>query len=76
MKDSRIRSIAKALTWRLIATSTTMSLVYIGTGDLELVAHIGIADVVVKLMFYFGHERIWGRVHWGLFGVEPRLSSK
>lgn len=64
MKDSRIRSIVKALTWRVIATGTTMSLVYIGTGDIELMAHIGIADVVIKLFFYFIHERAWGRIAW------------
>lgn len=64
MKDSRIRSITKALTWRVIATCTTMTLVYVGTGDLELMAHIGIADVVIKLFFYFIHERAWGRISW------------
>jgi len=41
-----------------------MSLVYIGTGDIELMAHIGIADVLIKLLFYFVHERAWGRVSW------------
>lgn len=65
MKDSRIRSVVKALTWRFIATATTMSLVYIGTGDIELMAHVGIADVIIKLFFYFVHERAWGRIPWG-----------
>lgn len=64
MKDSRIRSIVKALTWRVIATGTTMSLVYIGTGDVELMAHIGAADVVLKLFFYYAHERTWGHIAW------------
>jgi uncharacterized membrane protein len=64
MKDSRIRSVIKALTWRVIATSTTMSLVYLGTGDIELMAHIGLADVFIKLFFYFVHERAWGRIKW------------
>lgn len=65
MKDSRIRSIIKALTWRAIATGTTMTLVYIGTGDLVLMAHVGIADVIIKLFFYYVHERAWGRIPWG-----------
>jgi len=64
MKDSRIRSVVKALSWRVIATGTTMSLVYWGTGDVELMAHIGIADVLIKLFFYFVHERAWGRISW------------
>lgn len=65
MKDSRIRSIVKGLTWRVIATSTTMALVYWVTGSVELMAHAGMADVVLKLLFYYGHERAWGRVAWG-----------
>jgi uncharacterized membrane protein len=65
MKDSRIRSVFKALTWRAIATGTTMTLVYLGTGDVELMAHIGVADVIIKLFFYFVHERAWGRIGWG-----------
>jgi adenylylsulfate kinase len=65
MKDSRIRSVAKGLTWRAIATGTTMTLVYIATGDIQLMAHIGMADVVIKLVFYYGHERAWGRLSWG-----------
>ena len=64
-KELHSRSLVKALTWRVIATSTTMSLVYIGTGDIELMAHVGIADVVIKLFFYFCHERVWGHVRWG-----------
>jgi uncharacterized membrane protein len=64
MKDSRIRSIVKALTWRVIATSTTMALAYAATGNLELAAAVGAADVVIKLFFYYVHERAWGRIAW------------
>lgn len=66
MKDSRTRSIVKGLTWRVVATSTTMALVYWATGgNIEIMAHAGIADIVIKLLFYYGHERAWGRVSWG-----------
>jgi len=66
MKDTRIRSVAKGLTWRLIATLTTMGLVYWATGgSVEMVVNAGILDVFIKLLFYYGHERAWGRVAWG-----------
>ena len=64
MKDSRIRSIVKALTWRVIATSTTMALAYVATGDLKIAGAIGAADVVIKLFFYYVHERAWGHIAW------------
>lgn len=65
MEDSKTRSIVKALTWRVIATATTVTLVYVGTGSFELAAHVGLADVVIKLGFYFVHERTWLRIGWG-----------
>lgn len=65
MREARIRSIIKALTWRVIATCTTMGLVYVATRDLDLMAAVGAADVLIKLFFYYCHERVWGRVPWG-----------
>ena len=62
---SRMRSGLKALTWRLVATITTVSIVYILTGQLELTAVVGFYDVVLKLIFYFLHERVWNRIQYG-----------
>ncbi len=65
VREARWRSVAKALTWRVIATSTTMGLAYIATRDLKIVGAIGAADVVIKLFFYYVHERAWGRFQAG-----------
>jgi len=65
MKDQRKRSVAKALSWRTIATLTTMTLVFLFTGELALAAGIGALDVVSKLIFYYAHERGWNLISWG-----------
>jgi len=59
------RSALKTISWRIIATSTTMFLVYIFTGQLELTVGVGIGDVVLKMTFYFLHERVWNRIAFG-----------
>ena len=59
------RASAKAFTWRAIATATTMILVYVFTGELTLVATVGALDITIKLILYYGHERIWNRIRWG-----------
>ncbi len=59
------RSIAKAVTWRIIAALTTMSLVYIFTGEILLTLGVGAFDVLLKLAFYYLHERAWDRISWG-----------
>ena len=64
-KEFRSRSIIKGITWRVIATATTMGIVYVATGNLELVAGVGAADVLIKLFFYYIHERAWGHIEWG-----------
>jgi adenylylsulfate kinase len=63
--SSLSRSGAKAITWRAIATTTTMTLVYIFTGKADLSLEIGLLDVLIKLAFYVLHERIWERVGYG-----------
>ena len=59
------RSGMKAVTWRVVATITTMSIVYIYTGEIDLMVGVGILDVLLKLALYFVHERIWDQVSLG-----------
>jgi len=60
------RSVAKALTWRVIATTTTMVAVFLVSGEIELALGVGVIDVLAKLLFYYLHERAWGRSSWGV----------
>ena len=59
------RSIAKAISWRIIATLTTVTIVYILTGKLTLAMEVGIFDVTSKILFYYLHERGWEKISWG-----------
>lgn len=69
--ESHARTIAKAISWRCIATATTMIVVWLVTGKLELAAAIGMLDTVLKLGEYYVHERIWARIRFGM----PRPST-
>lgn len=75
MRESHLRSIVKGVTWRFIASATTMTVVYLVTGDVALTASVGVIDVSLKLFFYYCHERAWGKVKWGRLGVEPQFTS-
>lgn len=68
-----MRSITKGISWRFIASGTTMLIVFVMTGNIELVASVGAVDVTIKILFYYFHERAWGQVHWGVLGVEPNV---
>jgi adenylylsulfate kinase len=71
MHETHIRSVAKGITWRVLASATTMMVVYIVTGDVVLMASVGLFDITLKIFFYYLHERTWGRVRWGILGPEP-----
>jgi uncharacterized membrane protein len=59
------RSWLKAVSWRAVATTTTMALVYALTGQLELMVGVGLLDLILKLIFYFLHERAWNMIKFG-----------
>jgi len=70
-KETNLRSIIKGITWRLVATSTTMAIVYIFFGNLELAVATGLLETVAKIALYWGHEKIWQRIRWGRKRIEP-----
>jgi uncharacterized membrane protein len=58
-KESRLRSILKAFSWRFIASATTITVAYFVTGDIAAAGVVGIFDFVLKLLLYYFHERAW-----------------
>ena len=63
--DSHLRSIAKALTWRMGGIVVTGFVAYVVTGKLSTAAGIAGFDAVLKLGAYYVHERAWGRIKLG-----------
>ena len=69
MRESRIRSLAKALSWRIVATLTTSIIAYVITGRLDTAIAIGSIEFVLKFFIYYFHERTWALIPWRV----PRL---
>ena len=67
MEDSRTRSFVKGISWRVIATLTTMTLVFLFTSNLAITVGVGIFDILTKLLFYYIHERVWLKITWGRY---------
>jgi uncharacterized membrane protein len=36
------------------------------TGKIEMAAAIVSLEVLIKIVIYFWHERIWSKIRWGL----------
>ena len=65
MMESRARSVVKSLSWRVVATSTTIVLVYFFTGQVDVAVAVAGVEVVAKLTIFYFHERVWQAVAWG-----------
>jgi uncharacterized membrane protein len=63
--ESNSRSVAKAVSYRLLGSCSTAGIFMILTGSLKLSLGAGALDVVVKLAAYFVHERIWNLIPYG-----------
>jgi uncharacterized membrane protein len=63
--EKPIRSILKAISWRIVATLTTVFLVVLFSRDLALGTIVGITELVLKTVIYYIHERVWNLSNFG-----------
>jgi adenylylsulfate kinase len=70
-KESKARSIVKTISWRVLATITTITLVYIFIGDTTIAFTVGGIEVFLKMLVYFIHERVWDKLKFGRHEIQP-----
>ena len=63
--DTKKRSIAKAVSYRVFGTLTTGTIAWFFTGKIEVSLAIGLFDATFKIAGYFLHERIWAKLSYG-----------
>jgi uncharacterized membrane protein len=63
--ESHTRTVLKAISWRVIATLTSMTIVYVLTRRPLLTLEFGVIEVLAKITFYYLHDRAWHKVQWG-----------
>lgn len=70
-KETKTRSIVKTISWRILATLTTIGLVYIFIGDTTIAFTVGGIEVFLKMLVYFIHERVWDKLKFGRHEIQP-----
>lgn len=63
--ESHARSVAKAVTWRVVGTFATSLLVFVFTRRLVLSLAVGAVEFLSKIGLFWMHERIWDRIPVG-----------
>lgn len=70
-KDTNKRSLVKGFSWRVVATTTTIIIVYLFFGRLDLAIAAGALEWVAKIFLFWAHERAWIKIKWGRKKIEP-----
>lgn len=64
-RETRLRSIAKAVSWRVVGSLDTLLLSYLFTGNVLVASSIASTETVTKTVLYYLHERGWGSISLG-----------
>lgn len=66
IENTNKRHIIKTFSWRAIGTIDTFILAWIITGNPLTGLKIGVSEVFTKMLLYYGHEKLWYRINFGL----------
>tara|TARA_R110000744_G_scaffold196037_4_gene315211 strand:+ start:216 stop:446 length:231 start_codon:yes stop_codon:yes gene_type:complete len=65
MKVTKLRSLLKTFSWRVVGTLDTMFLGWLVTGSTLIGLKIGAMELITKFVLYYFHERIWLKCKFG-----------
>jgi uncharacterized membrane protein len=63
--ETNKRSLVKAISYRLVGSIATFTIAFLLTGDVIVSSAVGVADLVVKTLLFYFHERLWNLIKWG-----------
>ncbi len=76
-RESHLRTLLKTMSWRIVATTTTIIIAFCVFGDVSSALTVGGIEFFAKMFIYYVHERAWQLIprgsvrHW--FHHEEKL---
>ena len=64
--ESSKRSLVKSISWRIIASIVTTLLAYAFGLPAKAIGLDFFADLIIKFILYFFHERVWAKIKYGI----------
>lgn len=72
-RETHSRSVAKAISWRILGTVATSLLVFAFTRKLTLSLAVGGLEFISKIGLFWLHERAWDRSRFGKQEIRPAV---
>ena len=63
--ENRTRIVLKSVSFRLIATLTTIVLVFAFTKEIVFGLQVGFLEFFAKIVLFYYHERLWNMFQFG-----------
>jgi uncharacterized membrane protein len=60
------RALVKTLLYRVLMVAITVTVAFLVTGNTSQALSIGFVANLVKTGTYYGYERLWDRIAWGV----------
>jgi len=64
-QEKHRRSFVKALTFRMTIIISNFIIVFAITRRYDIAIGILLVTSLTSTLIYYGHERIWNKIHWG-----------
>ena len=76
MIESPKRSLAKSITWRVVAVVILAIFSYQATGSLKTAAAITVNYHIIQVILFYIHERVWANIEWGFIAKKNKQKEK
>jgi len=70
--ESNKRSLVKAISWRIIASVVTSLIAYSFGLPAKAIGLVFFADLIIKFVLYFFHERLWSSLEFGIIEKDSK----
>lgn len=64
-QEKNHRSLVKSLTFRMAIIITNFIIVLAITRRYDITVGVLLITSLTSTLIYYGHERIWNKIHWG-----------
>ena len=71
MNESYLRSLVKAISWRITGSVDTFVVSWFITGEVRLAGAIATVEILTKIALYWCHERVWNKIAWQRVPARP-----
>lgn len=71
MTENRVRSLTKALSYRLVSSAVTGSIFFAAIRNGRLALSVALFDSIVKVIVFYLHERAWTQIKFPRDNYSP-----